>query len=191
MQRVKIYAATLCAAIGLVACASGGDRRDGPPSRGERGDGPQRTGYAGFAFKPVSFLIASMDVDADHRVEISEFEAGVQSEWASLLSAGSPGALNYAKWSKRVLGAADALPSFITFDRNLDGQISELEFTDYLSKQFVSLDANSDDVLEASELVFRIEQQSGRGGDQAGQGRGQRGGGGNGGRGEGGGRPPR
>lgn len=196
MQNTTKLALALCAAITLSACASSGpDRRD-RPDRGDRGgqrgaEGAQRTAYEGYAAKPIGLLLTSMDANADHKVQIAEFEAGVKKEWTSFTSDGQTGALSYAKWAKRVLGAADALPSFITFDRNLDGAISELEFTDYLSKQFVSLDANSDDVLEASELVFRIEQQRGRGGEQAGQGRGQRGGGG-GGRGEGGGsRPPR
>ena len=197
MRNTTKLALALCAAITLSACASNGpDRRD-RPDRGDRGgqrggEGAQRTAYEGYAAKPIAILLSSMDADGDHRIEITEFEAGVEKEWTAFTADGQTGALSYAKWAKQVLGAADALPSYITFDRNLDGTISELEFTDYLSKQFVSLDANSDDVLETSELVFRIEQQRVRGGDQAGQGRGQRGGGG-GGRGEGGGgnRPPR
>ena len=195
MKNTTKLALALCAAITLTACASSGpDRRD-RPDRGDRsaqrgGDGPQRTAYEGYAAKPIAILLSSMDADGDHRIEIAEFEAGVAKEWSAFSTGGQTGALSYAKWAKQVLGAADALPSYITFDRNLDGAISELEFTDYLSKQFVALDANSDDVLETSELVFRIEQQRRRGGEQADQARGQRGGGG--GRGEGSGRrPPR
>ena len=168
MQISKAALLALCVSLGLGACASRGPDR--PPPRGA--EGPQRSGFEGFAVKPVALIIASMDADGDRRVQMDEFENGVQLEWQALSVGAKPGALVFANWSKDALGAPDALPSFITFDRNLDGVISEEEFSGYLFRLFAEMDRNSDKAIDRSELVFRIERQQGPG------------------MGEGGGRPP-
>jgi len=175
----RTIAFTLLASSLLIsACASKPDRRPPPGSNAKS--------YQGMAAKPIGLLFTSMDQNGDSIVQAAEATAGITGEWTKLSARGDLGALNYAEWAAVSLGSEDALPSFISFDRDLNGRLSQTEFEDRLRTEFSDLDKNADSALQRSELIFTIAPpRQAQGGEQ--RQRGGRGGGG----GEGRGRPPR
>ncbi|MEL7110193.1 MAG: signal transduction protein [Pseudomonadota bacterium] len=168
MKNLKTLSLLLIATLLIGACASRDDRRP-PRGGGERGGG--QSGFEGYAAKPIALLFVGMDENQDRFVDGGELAAGIESEWNNLLSERAVGALDYSEWSFATLGSADALPSFVSFDRDLDGRLSVLEFEDRLRAEFVDLDSNLDGVLARSELIFRVTRPSReeRGGQQGGQ----------------------
>ncbi|MEO1074048.1 MAG: signal transduction protein [Pseudomonadota bacterium] len=163
----------------LSGCVTGPDRRPQPGS--ERGGTGQ--GFEGQVAKPIALLFVSMDRNQNGQTDHQELIAGISREWARLSSERAVGALEYAAWAATTFGAEDALPSFISFDRDLNGGLSQIEFDDRLRAEFVELDKNGDGVIDRSELIFRVTRPSR---EQRGTGRGQRGSGG-----QEGSRPPR
>lgn len=135
------------------SCASDARDRRGPPQ--ERG-GAGGTNYTGMAAKPISVLFASMDMDSDAVVDAAELALGTDVEWLRLSNGSSVRALGFEAWSIDVLGSSDTLPSFVAFDRDLDGAITSDEFSVRLRTEFSALDSNKNGRLERSELVFRI-----------------------------------
>lgn len=173
MKHLRIASLLLLTSVLTVACASGGDRRP-PRGGGERGGA--QSGFEGYAAKPIALLFASMDENEDRFIDGGELAAGIEREWSSLQTERAVGALDYSEWSLASLGSPDALPSFVSFDRDLNGGLSALEFEDRLRAEFVDLDSNLDGVLSRSELIFRVTRPSR--GEQGGQQGGERGPGG-------------
>lgn len=173
----------LCA-LTLAGCASQperGDRRGGPQS--DRGGSYQ----GGIIARPLAILLTSMDANGDYLVSGDELSDGLDKEWMNLTGgvSGPVSALDLGDWAKEVLGSAEAMPSSISFDRDLNGQITELEFLDRLRAEFRTLDKDDDGHVSRAEMVSRLPAPNIQGQQQGGrQGRG----GGGGGRGEG---PPR
>jgi len=178
-------------ALSLSACAtnSGGD---GPRNGGERAERPSRP--SGVFVQPVALLFADMDGNQDKVTSKAEMLAGVKEEWSRFDR--NPSATDLSTWSKKTLGSTDATPTFLSFDRDFNGFITEAEFTSRFDALFARFDKNVDGAVDRTEMVTIFEAPIGRGqrGGQrsgnAGQ-RGQRGQGGRGGRGGGGGRPQR
>ena len=170
MKHLPTLSALTLATLLISACANGPDRR--PPRDGDRGSG--QNSFEGYAAKPVTLLFVSMDRNNDVRISGDELVSGIDREWGDLMTRHPIGALEYGEWSAATLGSPDALPSFISFDRDLDGRLSELEFGDRLRAEFADLDKNSDGQLDRSELIFRIARptrqqqggQQGRGGQE-------------------------
>lgn len=156
MNTSKLLSALVLSSILLSACASGPERR--PQRGGDRGG--SQSGFEGFAAKPIALLFAGMDANQDLVVSGDELLAGIEREWSRLLTKRAVGALEYGEWSLDALGSAEALPSFISFDRDLDGRMSELEFGDRLRAEFRDLDKNQDGFLDRSELLFRVTRPS-------------------------------
>lgn len=143
-------------AVVLAGCASKGSERP-PERRGAEAGSQQR--YDGLVAKPISLLFATMDEDGDYAVTTEELASGLASDWAKLAADGAPRQISYAKWSKAALGARYALPGFLTLDRNGDGRLSEIEFTQYFQRQFTTLDRNNDARLDREELLFMMQSQ--------------------------------
>lgn len=170
MKRLKPLSLILLTAILVGACANSSDRR--PPRGGDRGGG--QAGFEGYAAKPVSLLFASMDQNQDAAIDGQDLLTGIDLEWDRLSSRQPVGALEFGEWSAAALGSAEALPSFIAFDRDLNGRLSELEFDDRMRAEFAELDKNNDGRLDRSEMIFRVtrarsqqqEGQQGRGGQE-------------------------
>lgn len=169
----------LASVLALSACASKPDRRGPPPDReGRQGGGAQSSGTF---MQPVAALFSSMDINRDKRISMDELQAGSQAEWAGF--AQRPSATYFAQWSIENLGSTDAMPTFMSFDRDFNGVISEAEFSSQLEREFRRLDKNADNMLDRSEMIIAFAARQGeksRGGGKQGGGRGQ-----------GGGRPPR
>lgn len=176
-------ALVLIGCLGLTACASQPERR-GPPSDRDGQDRPVRT--SGTFVHPVAILFSAMDVDRDKNVSRGEMEAGAKMEWAQFGT--NPGAVRLSEWSLDTLGSTDAQPTFMSFDQDFNGVVSETEFIDRLENEFARLDKNRDNILERSEMVIAFQapqgqsRQRGNGQQQGGRGEGGQ-------RGEG--RPPR
>jgi len=178
--------ATLASGLILSACASKPERR-GPPGgdrseageRGERGARGKPQGSGTF-LRPVAALFIGMDSNKDKVITLAEVDAGAASEWASFN--GSPSAIYFNDWSLVNLGSADAMPSFMSFDRDFSGVISESEFSAQLRRQFTQLDKNKDGELTRSEMLVTYNAKFGKsrggGGNREGGGRGQGGRGG-------------
>ena len=169
-------------ALTLSACATKNDRR-GPPDRGdraERGDRPARS--SGTFLQPIAVVFAGMDANNDKVISRAEMQGGVSSEWAAFDR--SPSAAYFSQWSLKNLGSTDAMPTFLSFDRDFNGVISQGEFAEQLERSFGRMDKNGDGRLERSEMLIAFNaaegQRSRQGGEQGGRGGGGRGGGGGG-----------
>lgn len=168
--------------LSLSACATKPDR-DRPPRSEDRPDHSTRS--SGTFLQPAALLLSDMDMNQDRVTTRVEMQSGIQSEWESFER--NPSATTFANWSRQSLGSIDANPTFMSFDRDFNGVISEDEFTTEIETLFARLDKNSDDKVDRSEMVIAFQAPAGRaqrrGNSQQG---GQRGQGG-----RGGGRPPR
>ncbi len=172
----------------LSACANTPDRR-GPDTRdrsanssGERPNNGRARNSGTFA-RPLALLFADMDANGDKRLSLAELEAGAEKEWESFDRA--PSAIFFANWSRNALGSTDASPTFMMFDKDLNGVVSKAEFMTLLAERFTRYDTDKNELVDRSELIVAFEAQRGQrsgGNDQGGGRGGQRGGGG---------RPPR
>lgn len=168
----------------LSACSSSPDRRGPPPDQQTRGGGKVRT--SGVFIKPIGLLFVSMDENKDAILSRPELGVGIAQEWSSFN--GKTSAAYFSAWSQKSLGSTDARPTFLSFDADLNGVVTELEFADRLRREFSDMDKNSDNQLTRDEMlvIFEAPQAQQRRGSE------ERGRGGSGQRGEGGGgRPPR
>ena len=175
---------SLSALTVLAACASSPERRGPSPDQQDRGPAVR----SGVFVKPVGLLFANMDTNRDTVVTGAELAAGAKTEWSHFN--GNPSATGFMTWSQKSLGSTDAFPTFMSFDGDLNGVVTEIEFTDRLRQEFTSMDKNKDGQVTRSEMLvtFDAPRSRERGGERQQGGRGGRGGGGEGGRG---GRPPR
>lgn len=169
----------LVSLMALSACASKPDRR-GPPTDRESRQG-SRAQSSGTFMQPVAALLSLMDTNRDKRVSLEELKSGSQAEWSGFSQ--RPSATYFAQWSIENLGSTDAMPTFMSFDRDFNGVISQTEFSSQLEREFKRLDKNADSMLDRSEMIIAFAARQG----EKSRGRGQQ----DGGRGQGGGRPPR
>jgi hypothetical protein len=167
--------AMIIALAGLTACASG-PKRGGPQSGG--------TQFSGVTAHPVGLYFVGHDTDGDGVTSRAELGIGVKKDWAQF--GRNPSATQFQSWSIKALGSSSATPTFLSFDTNLNGSVTQSEFETRLVSEFNRLDRNDDGRLARSELIFNIEARRGNGNGPRGQG-----GRGSEGRPSGGGRPPR
>jgi len=160
----------------LTACASG------PKRGGAQGQGDAQ--FSGVSAHPVGLYLVGHDADGDGLVSRAELDEGIMKDWAQFDR--NPSATQFQTWSLRALGSTSAMPTFLSFDTNLNGSVTRSEFETRLVSEFNRLDRNGDGRLARSELVFNIE--SRRRDDSGSRGQGNRGGED---RPSGGGRPPR
>jgi hypothetical protein len=143
---------TIGLVFGLAAC--GADKK--------RGRGMSGAGGTSFEFgpvvRPIGVLFAGMDRDLDRVVSLDEAFAGIDNEWASVNGGEDQRvtAFEISAWAKVSLGDAAALPNHITFDRDLDGEVTEVEFTERLRIEFGKLDRNDDKQITRAEIVFEL-----------------------------------
>ncbi|MEQ8301210.1 MAG: hypothetical protein RH945_11780 [Hyphomonas sp.] len=176
-SRGAVPAACLAAALLATACTS----RPQPP-RNDAGQSERPSVQGGMIARPVALLFASMDVDHDHVIDEAELANGITREWQAI-GEKTVSALALAEWSVYALGDADALPNHIAFDRNFDGQVTEVEFHARLISEFAQLDKDHDQQLTRAELLIKAPARSqSRGASNDSEGGQRRGGGG---------RPPR
>lgn len=143
----------------LVGCASGGR---GPGPGGPAG-GMQRRGVdmpEGYVTRPIALVFTAMERDGNGLISRIEAEDGALREWKSATSdrGTTLSASQYNAWAASALGSPDALPSRLTFDTDLDGVISEVEFLAGFRREFEALDKNEDGRLSRLEMIFELPQ---------------------------------
>ena len=159
-RQSTITVCTLLALVTIVATACSGSGRR--PPDGERGKGrPEgRTGAmmveAGPVATPVALFFTSLDKNADRVLNLDELHAGVAAEWSAIGADDGLRALQFADWSKLVLGSPDAHPAYVAFDNNFDGVISEEEFLACFEREFRMRDKDEDGALTRAELLSTI-----------------------------------
>ena len=157
------------------ACASPPDRRGPPP--GDRGKAGAN--FSGMAARPIGVFLATLDRNQDAIVDTAELDRGITHEWNRLSRSDQASALEFDAWSAVVLGSKNTLPSFITFDHDLDGRFTREDFAKRLRFEFERLDVDNSGTLVRSELLFKISRPplgsgaSGNGQPPRGQGRGR------------------
>jgi len=135
----------------LSACATKSDR-DRPPRGGDRAEKPARS--SGTFLHPAAFLFADMDSNKDKVTSREEMETGIETEWA--VFGRNPSATIFANWSRRNLGSTDAKPTFMNFDRDFNGDRSEM---------IIAFEASRGRTQKGSERPERGQRgQGGRGG---------------------------
>jgi len=169
-----VFAASLLAALVVSACTTKPDRKGPPPDGARSGQQPRSSGTF---LHPVAALFVSMDLNNDKTTSRTELSEGIALEWASFDR--NPSQIYYMDWATDTLGNADAMPNFISFDRNLDGVITQAEFSERIEQRFDALDKDKDGNLLRSEMIVAIaprQSQSGQSGRQESGSRGGRGG---------------
>lgn len=130
----------------LTACASGPDRRSSDR------DGPVG---AQVIAQPISLYFAGLDSNQDKRVTRAELTAGLDQDWQRFDR--PPSAVPFSNWALSAFGSKTARPSFISFDTDLDGTVTEDEFVARLTDAFDRLDQDDDGVLTREELITVME----------------------------------
>ena len=164
----------------LSACASKPERR-GPPTDQQRGERPARA--SGTFLQPIAVVFAGMDANGDKVISRAEMQSGVTTEWSRFRQ--KPSAAYFSEWSLKSLGSIEAMPTFLSVDKDFNGVITDSEFTQQFERAFDRMDKDNDGRLERSEMIIAFNapegQRAGRGGgDGERGGRGGRGGGGGG-----------
>jgi len=155
----------VAAALSLAACASGPDRHGGPGGANE-----------GSAYRPSAFLsgaallFVQFDTDGDYVTSRAEAEAGAQREWARA----SGGAailtpLQFDAWSAKALGGPNLGPYRLSFDSNVNNEITQTEFIGAITAKFDAWDKNKDGMLTRVEMIERLPELR-RGPEGAGEG---------------------
>lgn len=151
MTRVISTALALGCALAAAACA-----HSGPPRQGRGGPAGDA---GGFVAQPIALVMSDFDADHDRTITRDELEAGAAAAWRELDENGDGDATPFEleAWQARALGSTEATPGRVTFDRNLDGRITEEEFLAALRNQFQRLDADGNAALARAELVRLVE----------------------------------
>ncbi|GHA97721.1 hypothetical protein GCM10009069_20820 [Algimonas arctica] len=167
--------AILIALCSLTACASGPKRGGGPQGGGGGGQS------SGVFAHPVGLYFVGHDTDNNRVTTLTELDAGIKMDWAKF--GRNPSATQFQSWSLNALGSGSAMPTFLSFDTNMNGVITESEFETRLIGEFNRLDKNGDGKLMRSELIFNVQQRNTEDRSQSKPSGGKKG--------QGGGRPPR
>lgn len=154
----------------VTACASG-------PKRGQGGSNQ----ITAVSTHPVGLYFVGHDANDDGVTSRAELDAGIKKDWAKFDR--NPSATQFQSWTTKAFGSSSAMPTFLSFDTNMNGVITQSEFETRLVEEFNRLDKNGDGNIARSELIFNVRQ---RGSESRSQG--ERGGEGRPSRGE---RPPR
>lgn len=164
----------ILALAGLTACASG------PKRGGGSGQGGNNQ-IAAVSTHPVGLYFVGLDANDDGLTSRTELDAGIKADFAKF--GRNPSATQFQGWTVKAFGSSSAMPTFLSFDSNMNGVVTESEFETRLIGEFNRLDKNGDGNIARSELIFNVQQRqrgSQTNGERGGEGRPQ-----------GGGRPPR
>ncbi|MDJ0919873.1 MAG: hypothetical protein QNI84_01995 [Henriciella sp.] len=119
---------------------------------------PSDTMLRGKVTRPVGLLFTGMDSDGDSVTSRIELIEAIPLHWARIdtASKGDVGAVSIAEWSQVTMGDRNALPNYLSFDADLNGRITRLEFEQRLIAEFEASDLNSDGSIGRSELLYSL-----------------------------------
>ncbi|MGJ8559213.1 MAG: EF-hand domain-containing protein [Litorimonas sp.] len=129
----------------VTACASG-------PKRGQ-GESNQ---IAAVSTHPVGLYFVGHDANDDGVTSRAELDAGIKKDWAKFDR--NPSAAQFQNWTTKAFGSSSAMPTFLSFDSNMNGVITQSEFETRLVGEFNRLDKNGDGRIARSELIFNVRQ---------------------------------
>jgi hypothetical protein len=142
----------LLAITALAGCATA------PPSAG-----PANVARLGvmpdYVLAADSIVFTEADADRDRRTTTPELAQWAQTQWTLLARDGAAiGVVRFGEWSQSLFGPIDVASQFghLTFDRNMDGQITREEFATELQRRMTFRDENANGVLERVELWVRL-----------------------------------
>ena len=106
--------------------------------------------------RPVALFFAGLDSNRDKAVSQAELMAGIDADWKALKPSvtGKVGAFKIEDWALSTLGSREAYPTRLSFDSNLDNQVSEDEFRDRLMRTFDDMDTDENGRLTREELIY-------------------------------------
>lgn len=134
----------------LTACASG------PKRGGPQGGGAQ---ISAVSTHPVGLYFVGHDTNDDGLTSRAELDAGIKKDWAKFDR--NPSAAQFQGWTVAAFGSSSAMPTFLSFDTNMNGVVTESEFETRLVGEFNRLDKNGDGSIARSELIFNVQQRRG------------------------------
>jgi Ca2+-binding EF-hand superfamily protein len=132
----------ILALAGLTACASA------PTPRGSQ--------ITAVSTHPVGLYFVGLDANDDGLTSRTELNAGIKTDFARF--GGNPSATQFQGWTTDAFGSSAAMPTFLSFDSNLDGVVTAAEFDTRLVSEFNRLDKNGDGNIARSELIFNVQQ---------------------------------
>lgn len=118
--------------------------------------------------QPIALFFTGLDTDHDKIVTRAELDLGMDADWRAMEPSvtGKVGAFKIEDWALSTLGSRDAYPTRLSFDSNLDNQVSAAEFKNRLVRTFDDMDEDGNGQLSRAELIFiaapRIIRQEGR-----------------------------
>jgi hypothetical protein len=142
----------ILASAALVGCASS-PRSEAPPNAPRMGAMPD------FVLAADAMLFAEADANHDRRTTSEELDAWTDAQWKILAGDKSAiGAVRFSEWTTSLFGPVDIASQFgnLSFDRNMDGQITREEFTAEMRRRLAFRDASADGVVERGELWVRL-----------------------------------
>lgn len=167
----RVLAPVLCLGLTIMlsACASRGPGHGPPPEGGlgPRGGGEMLTGKVA---KPIGLLFTSMDVNDDYLITRAELIQGSLTEWQKLDpdQNGEVMPIGLNTWSEKALGGTDVLPNRLSFDTDLNGGVTQLEFLSRIELEFEQLDKDGNDILTRTELLYALPSMKQREGQPSG-----------------------
>lgn len=105
----------------------------------------------------VAFIEA--DANDDRLTTQAESQTWVERQWA-IMSEGTTGIsrLQFEAWMQSLFGQVEVTSQFgpLSFDRNMDRQITDEEFRTEIARRFSVRDANENGVVERGEMFLRL-----------------------------------
>jgi hypothetical protein len=105
----------------------------------------------------VPFIEA--DTNDDRLTTQAESQAWVEHQWA-IMSQGATGIsrLQFEAWMQALFGPVEVTSQFgpLSFDRDMDRQITDEEFRTEIARRFSVRDANQNGVVERGEMFLRL-----------------------------------
>lgn len=152
MTRLPLFTTPtmIAALVCLTACASG-------PKRGSsQGGGAQ---ISAVSTHPVGLYFVGHDTNDDGLTSRAELDAGIAKDWKKFDR--NPSATQFQSWTTKAFGSSAAMPTFLSFDSNMNGVVTKSEFETRLVGEFNRLDKNGDGNIARSELIFNVQQRRG------------------------------
>ncbi len=151
--KVKLISALCILALAPLAHAQLGTPAEDLGSDKDRGPAEIRGTVQA---RPIALFFAGLDANRDKSVSAAELAAGIDADWRALKPSvtGKVGAFKIEDWALQTLGSREAYPTRLSFDSNLDNQVSADEFKNRLTLSFTEMDEDKDGRLTREELVY-------------------------------------
>ncbi len=148
----------------LSACSTNGDEPASERGAGAQGGKVQRIIGSGLVTNPAGLFLATLDQNGDQIVTDTELDAALKDHWqtADTNADGTLSSMEFEEWALLAMGSRETLPNRLSFDTDLSGQISVVEFEIGWEQEYAAFDANQDRTLSRNELLARLPRRPAR-----------------------------